>query len=139
MKLLRLSSSLILQKMKEENISQLDDYDPPFCEQQYTHRSCYISLFKFKSFDKLIPPKLPQMIPGQLIALGQLTDPGVNFASLHGLTPKTVHMSFSLPRGNFVRQVVQHRVTHLSEVTFLHVNRKQKLPRGKSSLAHAHY
>ena len=43
--------------MKEDNISQLGDYDAPFCEQQYTHGSCYISLFKFKSFDQLIPPK----------------------------------------------------------------------------------
>ena len=25
------------------------------------------------------------MIPGQLISSGQLTDPGVNFASVHGL------------------------------------------------------
>ena len=74
------------------------------------------------------------MIPGQLIAPGQLTNPGVNFASVHGLTPVTVHMSFSLPRGNFER-----RVTRLAEVTFLHVNRTLKLPRGKSSLAHAHY
>ena len=47
------------------------------------------------------------MILGQLIALGQLTDPGVNFASVHGLTPATIHMSFSLPWGNFER-----RVTH---------------------------
>ena len=48
--------------MKEDNISQLGDYDAPFCEQQYTHGSCYISLFKFKSsFDQLIPPKLPQI------------------------------------------------------------------------------
>ena len=39
------------------------------------------------------------MIPGQLIAPGQLTDP-----------------------------VVQHRVTRLAVVTFLHVNRTQKLP-----------
>ena len=30
------------------------------------------------------------MIPGQLIALGQLTDLGVNFASVHGLEPVTV-------------------------------------------------
>ena len=45
------------------------------------------------------------MIPGQLIAPGQLTDPGVNFASVHGLTPVTVHTSFSLPRGNFERRV----------------------------------
>ena len=81
------------------------------------------------------------MILGQLIALGQLTDTGVNFASEHGLTPVTVHMSFSLPRGNFRRgglPVVQHRVTRLADVTFLDVNRTQKLSRGKSSLAHAH-
>ena len=73
--------------------------------------------------------------------LGQLTDPGVNFTSVHGLTLVTVHMSFSLPQGNFERRVivVQHRVTRLAEVTFLHVNRTQKLPRGESSLAHAHY
>ena len=42
--------------MKEDNISQLGDYDVPFCEQQYTHGYCYISLFKLKSFDQLIPP-----------------------------------------------------------------------------------
>ena len=81
------------------------------------------------------------MIPGQLIAPGQLTDPRVNFASVHGLTPVTVHMSFSLPRATSRGglQVVLHRVTHLAEVTFLHVNRMQKLPRGKSSPVHAHY
>ena len=45
--------------MKEDNISQLSDYDAPFCEQ---HGSCYVSLFKFKSFDQLIPPKLPQIL-----------------------------------------------------------------------------
>ena len=48
--------------MKEDNISQLGDYDAPFCEQEYTHGSCYISLFKFKSFDQSIPPKLPQIL-----------------------------------------------------------------------------
>ena len=47
------------------------------------------------------------MNPGQLIAPGQLTDPGVNFASVHGLTPVTVHMSFSLPRGNFERRITR--------------------------------
>ena len=47
------------------------------------------------------------MIPGQLIAPGHLNDPGVNFASVHGLTPVTVHMSFSLPRGNFERRVTR--------------------------------
>ena len=48
--------------MKEDTISQSGDYDEPFCEQQYTHWSYYISLFKFKSFDQLIPPKLPQIL-----------------------------------------------------------------------------
>ena len=41
------------------------------------------------------------MIPGQLIA------PGSTFASVHGLTFVTVHMSFSLPRGNFERRVTR--------------------------------
>ena len=48
--------------MKEDNISQLGHYDALFCEQQYTYRSCYTSLFKLKSFDQLIPPKLPQIL-----------------------------------------------------------------------------
>ena len=48
--------------MKEDDISQLDDYDAPFCEQQYTHGSCYISLYQFKSFGQLIPPKLLQIL-----------------------------------------------------------------------------
>ena len=61
------------------------------------------------------------MIPGQLIAPGQLTDHGVNFASVHGLTPVTVHMSFSLPLGQLREAgnpAVQHRLTRLAEVTF---------------------
>ena len=45
------------------------------------------------------------MIAEQLIALGQLTDLGVNFPSVHGLAPVTVHISFSLPRGDFERRV----------------------------------
>ena len=48
--------------MKEDNISQLGDYDAPFCEQQYTHESCYSCLSKFKSFNQLIPPKLPEIL-----------------------------------------------------------------------------
>ena len=50
---------------------------------------------------------LVHMIPRQLIAPGQLPDPGINFASVHGLTPVTVHTSFSLPRGNFERWVTR--------------------------------
>ena len=48
--------------MKEDNISQVGDYDAPFCEQQYTDGSFYNTLFKFKSSDQLIPPKLPQIL-----------------------------------------------------------------------------
>ena len=44
--------------MNEDNISQLGDYDVPFCEQQYTDGSSYISLLKFKSFDQLILPQI---------------------------------------------------------------------------------
>ena len=47
---------------------------------------------------------------------GQLTDPGVNFASLHGLTSVTVHMNFSLPQGNFERRVTRC-TTGLARVT----------------------
>ena len=45
------------------------------------------------------------MIPGQLSTPGQLTNQGVNVASVHGLTPVTVNMSFSLPRRDFQRRV----------------------------------
>ena len=43
--------------MKGDNISQLGDYDAPFCEQQYMHGSCDISLFKFKWFDQFNTPQ----------------------------------------------------------------------------------
>ena len=49
------------------------------------------------------------MLPGQLIASAQLTDAGVNFASVYGLASVTVHMNLSLPWGNFER-----RVTHFT-------------------------
>ena len=54
-KLLRLSITINFTK-DESRLG--DNYDAPFCEQQDAHRSCYISLFKFKSFD----PKLPQIL-----------------------------------------------------------------------------
>ena len=47
------------------------------------------------------------MIPGQLIASGQLTDPGVNFASVQGLMSVTAHINFTLLRGNFERRVTR--------------------------------
>ena len=45
-------------KMKWDNISQIDNYDAPFCKQQYMH----VSLFKFKPFDQFDPPKLSQIL-----------------------------------------------------------------------------
>ena len=48
----------------------------------------------FKDNESLSALGPVHMIPGQLIAPGQLTDPGVNFASVHGLTSVTVDMSF---------------------------------------------
>ena len=81
------------------------------------------------------------MLPGQLVESGQLTDHGVNFASVYGLTSVTVDMNLSLPRGNFERCITHCTVpgNRPCQVTFLHVNRTQKFPQGKSSLAHAHY
>ena len=67
--------------------------------------------------------------------LEQVSDPGV------GLTPIAVNMSLSFPQGNFEKRVThcQHWVTCLAEVTFLPVNRAQKLLWDKSSLPHDHY
>ena len=81
------------------------------------------------------------MIPGQLIAPGQLTDPGVNFASVHGLTLVTVHMSFSLPRGNLERRGTRCPTPGNPPCrgNFSLCEQNAKVARGKSSLAHAHY
>ena len=70
------------------------------CILNHSPRKCRCSLTKAAL-------RACHMIPGQLIAPGQLTDPGVNFTSVHGLTPVTVHMSFSLPRGNFERRATR--------------------------------
>ena len=82
----------------------------------------------------------PVHIPGQLIALGQ-TDPGVNFALVHGLMPVAVHMSFSLPRGNFERRVT--RCTTLGNPpcrgNFSPCEQNAKVAPGQESLVHAHY
>ena len=52
--------------------------------------------------------------------MGQVSGPGVNFGSVYGLASVTVHMSFSLPCGNFERRlpwgglpIVEHRVSAL--------------------------
>ena len=41
--------------MKENNISQLGDYDEPFCNNN-TCMGLVISLFKFESFDQFNTP-----------------------------------------------------------------------------------
>ena len=53
--------------MKEDNISQLGDYDVPICEEQYKHGCCYISLLKFKSFDPLMPPQTASILDIYLV------------------------------------------------------------------------
>ena len=81
------------------------------------------------------------MIQGQLIAPGQLTDPGVNFASMHGMTPVTVHMSFSLPQGNFERRVTRCTTPGNPPCrgNFSPCEQNAKVAPSKSSLAHDHY
>ena len=81
------------------------------------------------------------MILGQLIASGQLTDPRVNFASVHGLTSVTVHMNFSLPGGNFERWVTRCTTpgNWPCQGNFSPCEQNTKFPQGKSSLAHVNY
>ena len=82
------------------------------------------------------------MIPGQLISTGQLTtEPRVNFASVHGLTSVTVHMNFSLRRGNFERWATRCTTpgNRPCEGNFSPCEQNAKVAPGKSSLAHAHY
>ena len=55
MMLLRLFVTVTLRKINEDNLNERD-YGVPFSEQQYTHGSFYISLFKCKSFDQSDPP-----------------------------------------------------------------------------------
>ena len=58
-------SLLNLQKIKEDNVSQLGNNDEIFNQQQHMHGSCCISFFKFKSFDQLIPPPPPNCLKFQ--------------------------------------------------------------------------
>ena len=46
---------MILQTMKEDNISKLGNYEAPFYEQQYMHESCYISCLNSNQLNSLIP------------------------------------------------------------------------------------
>ena len=49
-------------KINEDDLDKWDDNGVPFSEQQYTHRPCYISLFKCKYFDQSDPPRWPQIL-----------------------------------------------------------------------------
>ena len=62
MKLLRVFVAITLQKINQDNFNELDDYGAPFCEREYPHGSCDISLFKFRSFDQSNPPEPPQIL-----------------------------------------------------------------------------
>ena len=53
--------------MKEDNISQLGDYDAPFCEQQYTHASFFLFvqiqiIWSVNTPPPPPPPKVPQIL-----------------------------------------------------------------------------
>ena len=80
------------------------------------------------------------MIPGQLIPPGQLNDPRVNFALVHGPTPVTVQMSFPLPRGNFERRVTLCTTPGNPPCcgNCSPCEQNSKVAPGKGSLAHAH-
>ena len=62
MTLLKLFVTRSLRNINEDDLNQRDDYGVPFSEQQYTHGSCYISLFKWKFFDQFDPPEWPQIL-----------------------------------------------------------------------------
>ena len=49
-------------KTNEDSLNEQDDYGVPFSKQQYMHWSCYISLFKYESFDQSDPPESPQIL-----------------------------------------------------------------------------
>ena len=62
MTLLRLFLTISLWKIDEDDFIERDDYGVPFSEQQYTHGSCHIFLFKCKSFDQSDPPEWSQIL-----------------------------------------------------------------------------
>ena len=98
---------------------------------------CLPRLYLYFAENSLLGPV--HMIPDSSLPRGNSLTPGSTLPRcMHGLTSVTVHMNFSWPWGNFER-LVTRCTAGLAKVTFLHVNRMQKLSPGKSSLAHAHY
>ena len=43
-------------------MNEMIDYGVPSSVQQYTHGSCYITLFKCKPLDQSDPPEWPQIL-----------------------------------------------------------------------------
>ena len=60
--LLGLFITISLLKINRDNLNEGDDYGMPFSEIKYTQGSCYISLFKYKSFDQSDPRESPQIL-----------------------------------------------------------------------------
>ena len=60
--LLRFFVTISLHKINEDNLNERYGYSVSLSEQQYMHGSCYISLFKYKSFDQSDPPEWPQIL-----------------------------------------------------------------------------
>ena len=82
------------------------------------------------------------MTPAQLIAQGQLTDPEVNFATVHRLTSAcNCSHEFSLPHGNFDIWVTRCTTPGNQPCRghFSPCEQNAKVARGKSSLAYTHY
>ena len=51
-----------LRKINGDDLNERDDYSVPSSGKQYTHWSCYTSLFECKSFDQSDPPEWPQIL-----------------------------------------------------------------------------
>ena len=62
MSLLGLFVTISLRKINQDKLNERDDYGEPFSGQQYTHGSCYISLFKYKFFGQSSSPESPQIL-----------------------------------------------------------------------------
>ena len=60
--ILGLFVAISLRKINQDNLNEWDDYGEPFSEQQYTHGSCYIYLFTYKSFGQSDPPESPEIL-----------------------------------------------------------------------------
>ena len=61
--------TISLRKINQDNFNERDGYGVSFSEQQYTHGSCYIFLFKYKSFDQSDPPESPRILDIYLVVV----------------------------------------------------------------------